>query len=53
MASTSLAKAQRLRNVRTLALQEATDRFNHELRDDQERLVLLERLRRLKKSLAK
>ena len=52
MAKTSLAKAERLRTARELALQEAIDRYRHELMDDEERLVLLERIKRLKKSLA-
>lgn len=52
MATTSVPKAERLRNSRALALKEAIDRFNHELMDDEERLMLLERIKQLKKSLA-
>jgi hypothetical protein len=47
MATTSVPKAERLRTVRTLALKEAIDRFNHELMDDEERQLLLDRIRRL------
>ena len=31
-------------------LKEATDRYRHELMDDEERLLVLERIKRLKKS---
>ncbi len=49
MANTSLAQR---RTTKELALKEAIDRFNHELMDDEERLLVLERIKRLKKSLA-
>ena len=52
MTMKSLPKADRLRTARALALKEATDRYSHELMDYQERLLLLERIRRIKKSLA-
>jgi hypothetical protein len=52
MATTSLPKAERLRTARTHALKEAIERFDNELMDDEERMVLLDRIRRLKKSLA-
>jgi hypothetical protein len=45
-------KAERLRRARALAYEEALQRYSHELMDDEERLVLLDRIRRLKKSLA-
>ena len=49
MATTSVPEAERLKNARTLALKEAVDRFNHELMDDEERQLLLDRIRRLRK----
>ncbi len=52
MATTSVPKSERLRTARTLALKEATNRYNHELMDDEERLLLLARIRRLRKLLA-
>ena len=52
MASTSVPKTERLRTARALALKEATDRYRHELLDDEERMLLLARIKRLKKSLA-
>jgi len=51
MATTSVAKSERLRAARTLALKEATERFNHEFLDAEERLLLLERIKRLRKQL--
>jgi hypothetical protein len=52
MATTSVPKAERLRNARGRALKEAVDRFNHELLDDEERLMLLERIKRLRRTLS-
>lgn len=52
MATGSVPKTDRKRTARILALKEAMDRFDHELMDDEERLMLLERIKRLKKSLA-
>ena len=52
MVTTSVPKSERLRSARTLALKEATNRYNHELMDDEERLLLLDRIRHLRKSLA-
>jgi hypothetical protein len=52
MATTSVPKAERLRTVRALALKEAVARFNHELLDDEERLMLLERIKRLRRTLS-
>ncbi len=52
MVTTSVPKSERLRVARTLALEEATNRYNHELLDEEERLLLLDRIRRLRKSLA-
>ena len=50
--TTSVPKAERLRIAREHSLKEAIDRFNHELLDDEERMLLLDRIKRLKKSLA-
>jgi hypothetical protein len=52
MATTSVPKAERLQTARAYALKEAIDRFNHELMDDEERQLLLDRIRRLRKALA-
>ncbi len=38
--------------VKRTVLREATQRFNHELMDDEERMLLLDRIRRLRKALA-
>ena len=46
MATTSVPKAERLRRI---ALKEAVDRFNNELMSDEERQLLLDRIRRLRK----
>jgi hypothetical protein len=46
--TTSVTKDEQLRMV----LREAVERYNHELMDDEERLLLLERIRRLCKRLA-
>jgi hypothetical protein len=44
-------KAERLRTTaRTLALKEATERLNNELLPDEERLLLLDRIRRLRRA---
>ena len=37
--------------VRRTVLREATQRFNHELMDDEERQLLLDRIRRLRRAL--
>ncbi len=50
MATVSVLKSERLRSAHTLALKEATNPYNHELMDDEERLLLLDRIRRLRKS---
>jgi len=47
MANTSVLKAERLRTI----LREATERYNHELLDDEERELLLDRIRRLRRQL--
>ncbi len=52
MASISVPKTERLQNARALALKEAKDRYNNELLDDEERLLVLERIKRLQKLLA-
>jgi hypothetical protein len=49
MATASVPKAERLRTVRALALKEAIDLFNHELMDDEERQLLLVRIKRLRR----
>ncbi len=38
--------------VRRTVLREATQRFNHELMDDDERQVLLDRIKRLRRGLS-
>jgi hypothetical protein len=38
--------------VKRTILREATQRFNHELMDDEERQLLLDRIKRLRKALA-
>ena len=48
MITTSVTKDEQLRTV----LREAVERYNHELMEDEERLLLLERIRRLRKRLA-
>jgi len=45
--TTSVTKDERLRTI----LREATHRFNHELLDSEERLLLLDRIRRLRRKL--
>jgi hypothetical protein len=52
MATSSVPKAERLRTVRALTLKEAIDRFNHELMDDEERQLLLDRIKRLRQGKA-
>jgi hypothetical protein len=47
MASTSVPKAERLR----LILKEAVARFNNELLSDEERMLLLDRIKRLRRAL--
>jgi len=46
MATTSVPKAKRLRKA---ALKAAVDRFNHELLPDEERMLLLDRIKRLRR----
>ena len=45
--NTSVLKAERLRTI----LREATHRFNNELLDDEERQLLLDRIKRLRRQL--
>ncbi len=52
MTTTSVDQATRKRIAREMALREAVDRYNHELMNDEERLLILERIKRLQKSLA-
>jgi hypothetical protein len=47
MANTSVLEAERLRTI----LREATERYNHELLDDEERQLLLDRIKRLRRKL--
>ena len=47
MANTSVLKAERLRTI----LREATERYNRELLDDEERQLLLDRIRRIRRQL--
>ena len=46
----STPKAERLRTARALALKEAEERFRHELLPDEERLELLDRIKRLRRA---
>ncbi len=48
----SLPLDERKRTAKELALREAMDRYHHELMGDEERLLVLERIKRLKKALA-
>ena len=50
MDSTSVPKTERLRTARAHALKEAIARFNNELMDDEERMLLLDRIRRLRRA---
>jgi len=47
MANTSVLKAERLRTI----LREATERYNRELLDDEERQLLLDRIKRIRRQL--
>jgi hypothetical protein len=49
MATTSVPKAERLRSARADALKEAVERFNNELMSDEERQLLLDRIKRLRR----
>jgi len=51
MVTTSVPKRERLWTARTLDLKEAEDRYNHELLDDEEKLLLLARIKRLRRQL--
>jgi hypothetical protein len=48
----SVAEATRRQLAREMALREAEDRHRNEFLDDEERLLVLERIKRLKKPLA-
>ena len=48
MSITSVQREELLRTV----LREATHRFNHELLDDEERQLLLDRIRRIRRQLS-
>ena len=47
MDTTSVLKAERLRTI----LREATERYNRELLDDEERQLLLDRIKRIRRRL--
>ena len=47
MANTSVLEAERLRTI----LREATERYNRELLDDEERQLILDRIRRIRRQL--
>ena len=47
MSNTSVLEAERLRTI----LREATERYNRELLDDEERQLLLDRIRRIRRQL--
>jgi hypothetical protein len=49
---TSVPKTERLQKVRALALKEAIDRFENELLPDEERMLLLDRIKRLRQRIA-
>jgi hypothetical protein len=51
MDAASVPKAERIRKARALALKEAVDRYNNESMDTEERLLVLERIRRLRKKI--
>jgi hypothetical protein len=50
MANPSVPKTERLRTARALALKEATECYNHELLPDEERMLLLDRIKRLRRA---
>ncbi len=52
MASTTLPKAERLRRAQARAYEEALARYSNELMDAEERLEVLDRIKRLQRALA-
>jgi hypothetical protein len=50
MTTTSVSKTERLRSARACALKEAVERFNNELLPDEERMLLLDRIKRLRRT---
>jgi hypothetical protein len=52
MATKRILHQETKREVQRTVLREATQRFNHELLDDEERMLLLDRIKRLRKALA-
>jgi hypothetical protein len=50
MAVHSVPKAERLRTARAHALKEAEERFHNELVPDEERMLLLDRIKRLRRA---
>ncbi len=53
MTMKSVPKDERKRTAKELALREAIERYEHEMMGDEERLLVLERIKRLRKTLAK
>jgi hypothetical protein len=51
LSTTSVQKTERLRTARELALKEAIDRYSNEMMSDEEKMLLLDRIQRLKRSL--
>ena len=49
MDTTTIPKVERIRKARAVALKEAVERYNHADMGTEERLLLLERIRRLRK----
>ena len=47
--TTTIPKVERIRKARAVALKEAVERYNHADMGTEERLLLLERIRRLRK----
>ena len=52
MAPHRIIREETKREVKRTVLREAVQRVNHELMDDEERQLLLDRIRRLRKALA-
>ena len=52
MATKRILREETKREVSRTILREAVNRFNHELMDDEERQLLLDRIKRLRKALA-
>jgi hypothetical protein len=50
MAKERILRQETKREIKRTVLREATQRFNHELMDDEERLLLLDRIKRLRRN---